>query len=50
MQLLLDNRCIVNARHTVGNYLGISEPMQRSMMRTVDACIESYGGHFGHLL
>jgi hypothetical protein len=31
------------------NYPGIFERMRRSMMRRVEACAESHGGHFVHL-
>jgi hypothetical protein len=41
---------IVDACQTIRNYPGIFERMRRSMMRRVEACIESYGGHFEHLL
>jgi hypothetical protein len=39
----------VDACQTVRNYLGIFEWMRRSMMRRVEAPIESHGGHFEHL-
>jgi hypothetical protein len=45
----LHNR-IVDACQTICNYLGIFEWMQWSMMRRVEACIVSHGGHFEHLL
>jgi hypothetical protein len=41
---------IVDACHTIRNYPGIFELMRRSMMRRAEVCIESYGGHFEHLL
>jgi hypothetical protein len=41
---------IVDASQTIRNYPGIFEWMRRSMMRRVEACIESHGGHFEHLL
>jgi hypothetical protein len=41
---------IVDACQTIRNYHGIFERMQRSMMGRVEACIESHGGHFQHLL
>jgi hypothetical protein len=40
----------VDACQTIRNCPGISEQMRRSMMRRVEACIESHGGHFEHLL
>jgi hypothetical protein len=39
---------IVDAGRTVRNYAGISERMRRSMMKRVEACTESHGGHFEH--
>jgi hypothetical protein len=39
----------VNVFQTIRNCLGIFERMRRSMMRRVEACIESRGGHFEHL-
>jgi hypothetical protein len=41
---------IVDACQTIRNYTGIFERMPRSRMRRVEACIESHGGHFEHLL
>jgi hypothetical protein len=41
---------IVDACQTVRNYPGIFARMRRSMMRRVEACTESHGGHFEHLL
>jgi hypothetical protein len=41
---------IVDVCQTICNYPGIFEQMRRSMMRRVEACIESHGGHFEHLL
>jgi hypothetical protein len=40
----------VEACQTIRNYPGIFGRMRRSMMRRVEACIESHGGHFEHLL
>jgi hypothetical protein len=40
----------VDACQTIRNYPGIFERMRWSMMRRVEACIESRGGHFEHLL
>jgi hypothetical protein len=40
---------IVDACQTIRNYPAIFERMLRSMMRCVEACIESRGGHFEHL-
>jgi hypothetical protein len=37
---------IVDACQTIRNYPGIFVWMLRSMMRRVEACIESHGGHF----
>jgi hypothetical protein len=41
---------IVDVCQTIRNYPGIFERMRRSMMKRVEACIESHGGHFEHLL
>jgi hypothetical protein len=41
---------IVDACQTIRNYPGIFGRMRRPMMRGVDACIESHGEHFEHLL
>jgi hypothetical protein len=41
---------IVDACQSIRNYPGIFDRMRRSMMRRVEACIESHGGHFEHLL
>jgi hypothetical protein len=41
---------IVDACQTMRNFPGIFEQMRRSMMRRVEACVESRGGHFEHLL
>jgi hypothetical protein len=41
---------IVDACQTIRNCPGISERMRRSMMRRAEACVESHGGHFEHLL
>jgi hypothetical protein len=40
----------VDVCQTIRNYPGIFERMRRSLMRRVEACIESHGGHFEHLL
>jgi hypothetical protein len=40
---------IVDACQTICNYPGIFEHMRRSMMRRVEGCIESHGGHFEHI-
>jgi hypothetical protein len=37
---------IVDACQTVRNYPCIFDRLRRSMMRRVEACIESHGGHF----
>jgi hypothetical protein len=41
---------IVDACHTLQTYPSIFEQMWWSMMRHVQACIESHGEHFEHLL
>jgi hypothetical protein len=41
---------IVDACQTIRNYPGIFERMRPSMMRHVEECTESHGGHFEHLL
>jgi hypothetical protein len=41
---------IVGACQTIRYYPGILERMRRPMMVRVEACIESHGGHFEHLL
>jgi hypothetical protein len=41
---------IVDACQTICNYPGIFVRMRRSVMRHVEACIESHGGHFEYLL
>jgi hypothetical protein len=41
---------IVDACQTISNYPGIFAHVQLSMMRRVEACMESHGGHFEHLL
>jgi hypothetical protein len=41
---------ILDAPQTIRNYLGIFERMRRSIMRRVEACIESHGEHFEHLI
>jgi hypothetical protein len=43
------HHCIVDACQTIRNYPGIFARMRRSMMRHVEACTESHGGHFEHL-
>jgi hypothetical protein len=40
----------VDACQTIRNYPGIFERRRQSMMRHVEACIESNGGHFEHIL
>jgi hypothetical protein len=40
----------VDACQTIHNYPGIFERMRRSMVRRVEACTESHGGHFEHFL
>jgi hypothetical protein len=45
----LHNR-IEDACQTIRNYPGVSERMRRAVMRHVEACIESHGAHFEHLL
>jgi hypothetical protein len=44
------HHCIVDVCQTINICPGISERTRRSMMRRVEACVESYGGHFEHLL
>jgi hypothetical protein len=49
---LVDNKethGIVDACQTISNYPGISARMWRSMMRRVEAFIESHKEHFEHL-
>jgi hypothetical protein len=41
---------IAEACQTSSNYPGIFEQVRQSTMRGVEACIESHGGHFEHLL
>jgi hypothetical protein len=44
------HHCIVDACQTIRNYPAICERTWRSMMRRVEACIESHGGgDFEHL-
>jgi hypothetical protein len=43
-------RRIEDSCQSVLNYPGIFERMRWSMMRLVEACIESHGGHFEHVL
>jgi hypothetical protein len=43
------HHCIVDACQTGRNYPGILARMWRSMMRRVEARIESHGGHLEHL-
>jgi hypothetical protein len=40
----------VDACQTIHNYHGIFKRMRLSMMRSVEACTESHGRHFEHLL
>jgi hypothetical protein len=40
---------IVDAYQTMHNYPGNFERMRRSMMRRVEACIDSHGWHFEHI-
>jgi hypothetical protein len=49
---LVDNEVarIVDVCQNICNYPGICERMQQSMMRRVEACIESHGGHAEQLL
>jgi hypothetical protein len=49
LKTLVNAALVVDACQTIRNYPGIFERMRRSMMRRVDACIESHGGHFEHL-
>jgi hypothetical protein len=44
------HHCIGNVCQTIRNYPDIFERMRRSMMGSVEAYIEFYGGHFEHLL
>jgi hypothetical protein len=41
---------VMVACQTIRNYPGIFARMLRSMMRRVEACLESHGGHSEHLL
>jgi hypothetical protein len=41
---------IVDTCRTIHSYPSISEQMEWSMMRHVEVCTESHGGHFEHLL
>jgi hypothetical protein len=41
---------IVDACQIIRNYPGTFERMRRSVMRRVEACIESHRGRFEHLL
>jgi hypothetical protein len=55
MQLQLTTKrqlyhCTLDACQTIRNYPGIFERMRRSMMRRIEACIESDGVHFEHLM
>jgi hypothetical protein len=38
----------VDASHTIRNFPDVFEWMRRSMMRRIEVCIESRGGHFEH--
>jgi hypothetical protein len=52
MQILLISKLhhsIEDACETIYNYLGIFERIRRSLMRRVEACFVSHGGHFEHL-
>jgi hypothetical protein len=40
----------VDAHQPIRNYPDVFEQMRPSMMRRGEACIESHGGHFEHLL
>jgi hypothetical protein len=40
----------VDACQTIPNYPGIFERMRRSILRRVEACMESHGGNFEYLL
>jgi hypothetical protein len=44
------HHCIVDACQTINIYPGMFERMRRSMMRCVEARIESHGGHFARSL
>jgi hypothetical protein len=44
------HRRITVAYHIIRNYPGIFERMRRFVMRRVETCIESYGGHFEHFM
>jgi hypothetical protein len=44
------HRRTVDACQTIRNCPGIFELMRWSMLRRVDECVESHGGHFWHLL
>jgi hypothetical protein len=44
------HRCIMDACQTIRIYTGFLERTRWSMVRHVEACIESHGGHFEHLL
>jgi hypothetical protein len=44
------HHCITDACQTIRNCPDVFERMLRSMMRRAEACIESHGGHFEHLL
>jgi hypothetical protein len=44
------HRRIVDACQTIHNCPGIFAQIRRSMMRRVEACTESHGGHFEYLL
>jgi hypothetical protein len=41
---------LVGVCQTIGNCPGIFARIRRSMMRRVEVCIESHGGHLEHLL
>jgi hypothetical protein len=44
------HHCIVDACQTIRNCPAIFGRMRRSVMRRVETCVESHGGHFEHLL
>jgi hypothetical protein len=43
------HRRIVDGCQIIRNYPGIYERMRQSMMRRVETCIDSHGGHFEQL-
>jgi hypothetical protein len=44
------HHCTVDAYQAIHNYISIFERMRQSMMRHVEARIESHGEHLEHLL